>query len=276
MRESLGIRLGLLLPWLVLLCGSRCISRGDGRLFLLDARDGLVGLASLLRAAALALLVLLRSCSRHWLGRWDRGDDGATGAGRGNDGLGDGRWLTALLAARFGCRLGSWHWLGGSVILVIIVRDGGHRHIDQGFRSELAIGRRFDDTDADIVHFCVSSGFLVRHVFGVRVTVLIGVHARVVELEVISVCLSPELLRVSHGPKTKSGLIPCLLIGTRHVIPSADTLGADSPLGYIWAQVLGDDGTGRLHVEEVRGERSLWRVRIMDSLLLLFLGFGGH
>jgi hypothetical protein len=63
-----------------------------------------------------------------------------------------------------------------------------------------------------------------------------------------------------------------LLVARSHGVPSPDTLGADSSLGHIWAQVDGDDWARSLHVQEVWGERTLWRIGVVGALLLLLLG----
>jgi hypothetical protein len=64
-----------------------------------------------------------------------------------------------------------------------------------------------------------------------------------------------------------------LLICDGHGIPSSYSFGADGSLGYVWSQVVCDDGARRLHVEEVWSQRSLGRIGIMSSLLLGRLGF---
>lgn len=63
-----------------------------------------------------------------------------------------------------------------------------------------------------------------------------------------------------------------LLVWRDHGIPTTDTLGADSALSNLWSEVIGNDGTRSLHVQEVRGERSLGRIGVVDALLLLLLG----
>lgn len=61
-----------------------------------------------------------------------------------------------------------------------------------------------------------------------------------------------------------------------HLSPSALALLLDCALGCLGAQVVGDDGTGMLHVQEVRSERALGRVGVMLALLALLLLLDGR
>lgn len=60
--------------------------------------------------------------------------------------------------------------------------------------------------------------------------------------------------------------------------PSSLTLLLDSALGSLGTEVVGDDGAGVLHVQEVGGQRPLGGVGVVSALLalLLLLNSGGH
>jgi hypothetical protein len=72
------------------------------------------------------------------------------------------------------------------------------------------------------------------------------------------------------------GMRTDLLVGNGHSVPSLHTLSADSTLSHVWSKVFCNDGTRCLHVQEVRRQRSLGRIGIMSSLLLLCLGLAGR
>ena len=61
-----------------------------------------------------------------------------------------------------------------------------------------------------------------------------------------------------------------------HGAPAALAFLLDSTLGGIGAEVLGNDGAGSLHVEEIGGQGALRRVGIMSSLLALLLLLNGR
>lgn len=102
---------------------------------------------------------------------------------------------------------------------------------------------------------------LIAHVLGQGVAVLVGVNTSIVEAQVVLV-----------------GIVPALLLLRGHVSPSSLALFLDSALGSIGAKVVGNDGAGMLHVEEVGGQGTLRGVGVVSALLalLLLLNEGGH
>lgn len=141
-------------------------------------------------------------------------------------------------------RLGLVLELFGDGVVVIgrslgsgIVLDGGH--------GNLEIIRVFES-------------LLVAHVLGQRVAGLVGVNAGIVETEVVLV-----------------GGVPALLLGRAHVGPPALALLLNGTFGSLSTKVIGNDGAGVLHVQEVRCERSLGGVGVMSALLALLLLLGG-
>lgn len=127
--------------------------------------------------------------------------------------------------------------IGRSLSSSGIVLDGGH--------GNLEIIRVFES-------------LLVAHVLGQRVAGLVGVNAGIVETEVVLV-----------------GGVPALLLGRAHVGPPALALLLNGTFGSLSPKVIGNDGAGVLHVQEVRCERSLGGVGVMSALLALLLLLGG-
>lgn len=61
----------------------------------------------------------------------------------------------------------------------------------------------------------------------------------------------------------------------RHVSPAALALLLDGALGSIGTEIIGNDGAGVLHVQEVGSQRALGRVGVMSALLALLLFLSG-
>lgn len=60
-----------------------------------------------------------------------------------------------------------------------------------------------------------------------------------------------------------------------HGSPTALTLFLNSTLGHTFAKIGSDDGTSRLHVQEVRSQGSLRRIGVVLALLALLLLLNG-
>src|SRR5258706_43566 len=67
------------------------------------------------------------------------------------------------------------------------------------------------------------------------------------------------------------GRVPSGPLSRIHDRPTALTLFLDGTLGTLLSEVARNDGTSSLHVEEVGGQGTLGRIRIMSPLLALLL-----
>jgi hypothetical protein len=88
-----------------------------------------------------------------------------------------------------------------------------------------------------------------------------------------------EIALVSSAKKEEDIDWSYLLLVGAHLSPSALALLLNSTLGGLGTQVIGNDGAGMLHVQEVGGQRTLGRigvVRALLALLLLLRGGRGH
>lgn len=100
----------------------------------------------------------------------------------------------------------------------------------------------------------VLDGLLVAHVLGTEVASLVGVDAGVVQTQVVLV-----------------SVVPALLLARSHVSPAALALFLNGTLGSLSTKVIGNDVAGMLHVQEVRGQRTLGGIGVVSALLALLL-----